>query len=367
MLPNIADQVGAGLGQIGIIITASSIGFTTANLLIGKLYDRIKGHWLIMTALTLIGITIAIMPTVKNLYWLIMLFFLTGVFRGVIILGTNTLPLWIHGENSAPVMNALQGFFGAGSILGPMFVAQALMITGTTNWVFWASAIGYMLLVPAAFMIPSPPIRKAPIKNPKSAAAHTINENYQIIFLMALFLVFYVGAEVSFGSWVTTYAKTLLPIDLEYRAFQLASAFWFMMMAGRFLSVLITRRIGTEKLLGMNLAGMTGSLGLILLSNGNWPVLFLGTLLLGLSMSSIFPLVFALAEQVMDVTGRISSLLFVGASLGSIIFPFLIGLLIEQIDPDSAMITLLLMTITAAMIYGFLYLSIRRNKTKHKG
>ena len=367
MLPNLADQVGVGLGQIGIIITASSVGFTTANLLLGHFYDRIKGHHMLFIGLLMIGIITAIMPSANNLLWLVILFVFTGLSRGVIILGTNTMPLWIYGNKSAPVMNALQGFFGAGSIIGPWFVGQLLALSGSTQWVFWASAIGYLLLLPATLLIPSPTIRKAPVSNPNSVAAHTINENYQIIFLMALFLVFYVGAEVSFGSWVTTYAKTQLPIDLSQRAYQLASAFWFMMMTGRFLSVLLTRFIGTEKFLGLNLIGMNISMIVILLANGNWPVLFAGTLLLGLSMASIFPLVFALAEQVMDVTGRISSLLFVGASLGSIIFPFVIGRLIEFVSPLSAMIALGLMSITAIIIFGFLYLSIRRNKTKHQG
>lgn len=367
MLPNLAEQVGVGLGQIGIIITASSIGFLIANLVIGRLYDRIPGHRLMMIAAIITAIIVALLPLANRIGWLFFIFLLSGTARGALILGTNTLPLWIHGEKSATVMTALAGFFGAGSILGPMIVSRILDLTGQTDWVFWISSIGFLLLLPLTFLIPSPPIRKEPVSNPKSLAAHTINENKQIIVLMAIFLVFYVGAEVGLGSWITTFGKTQLPLEEAARAYELASAFWLAMMGGRFLSSLLSTRIGTEKLLALNLFGMIASLLVVIFSAGTWGLLLGGTIILGLSMASMFPLIFSWAEEVMDVTGRISSSLFIGASTGSIIFPLVMGNLMENANPISVMVMLLGMTLVNIVIFGFLYLAIRRNKTKHQG
>jgi fucose permease len=367
MLPNLADQVGVGLGQIGIIITASSIGFLIANLLLGRFYDRVPGHRLMMAGSLLTTVIIFVLPFTDQLSWLFFIFLLSGLARGVLILGNNTLPLWIYGNRSASVVTALAGTFGAGSVIGPWLVGQVFTRTGSTLWVFWISAIGFLLFVPAALLVPSPPIRREPMSNPKSAAAHTINENKQIIVLMAVFLVFYVGAEVGLGSWITTFGQTQLPVSEAHRAYQLASFFWIAMTAGRFFSSLLSSRIGTEKLLVMNLLGMIGSLLIVIFSGGQWGWLFGGTITLGLSMASIFPLVFALAEEVMDVTGRISSTLFIGASTGSIIFPLVMGKMIESINPINVMVMLLGMTIVDVVIFGFLYLSIRRNKTKHQG
>lgn len=367
MLPNLAAQANVGLSEIGIIITASSIGFLLSNLYVGRLYDRFPGHRVMGTAFIVTAMILTLLPMAKSLFWLFVIFLLSGLTRGAIILGTNTLPLWIYGEKSAGVMNALAGFFGAGSILGPLAVSQVLQRTGITNWVYWVTALGFLLLVPAAFLIPSPVIRKEPVSNPASIAPHTINENKQIIFLMALFLVFYVGAEVGLGSWITTFGKTQLPADQVHKAFELASTFWIAVMSGRFLSALLSKKVNTEILLGIDLLGMIGSLVVIIASNGHWVTLFVSTITLGLSMASIFPLVFSLAEEVMDVTGRISSLLFVGASTGSVIFPLLMGRLIDLVSPVSFMVALLAMTLVDCAIFFFLYLSIRRNKTKHQG
>lgn len=367
MMPNLAAQADVGLSQIGIIITASSIGFMLANLFIGRYYDRFPGHRLMMVSAVLTALIVALLPFINSLSILFFIFLLSGLARGVMILGTNTLPLWIYGEKSASIMNALAGFFGAGSIVGPLVVAQVLKLTDQTDWVFWLSALGFLLLAPMALLIPSPPIRKEPVSNPSSVAAHTINENKQIILLLAIFLVFYVGAEVGLGSWITTYAKAQLPVSQASKAFRLTSAFWIAIMGGRFLSVLLGRWISTEKLLILDLVGMIGSLIVLIFADGHWTVLFAATFTLGLSMASTFPLVFALAEEVMDVTGKISSTLFIGASTGSIIFPLLMGRLIEFVSPVSLMITLLGMILVDAVIFFFLYLAIRRNKTKHKG
>lgn len=363
MLPNLADQAGVGLSQIGMIITASSVGFMLANLLIGRLYDRIPGHQLMMIGAFITAIIVALLPFAKSIGGLIFIFLLSGTARGILILGTNTLPLWIYGSKSSIVMTALAGFFGAGSFIGPMVVSKVIDLTGQTHWVYWLSSAGFLLLVPLAFLIPSPSIRKEPVSNPKSLAAHTINENKQIIVLMAIFLIFYVGAEVGLGSWITTFGKTQLPIEEASRAYGLASAFWLAMMGGRFLSSLLSTRVSTEKLLILNLFGMIASLLIVIFSTGSWGLLLGGTIILGLSMASMFPLVFSWAEEVMDVTGRISSSLFIGASTGSIIFPLVMGNLMENANPMSVMVMLLIMTLLDIVVFGFLYFSIHRNKT----
>ena len=366
-LPNLAGQVGVGLGQIGFILTASSLGFLVGNFTMGHLYDRFKGHYIIRTGIVGMMLMIASIPFVKQLVWLFPVFMMIGFFRSMIIMGTSTLPLWIYGSRAGSIMNASMFFFGGGSVLGPILVSNMLNQTGSTQWVFWICAAGFLIVLPAALMIPSPPIRKEPVSNPHSAAAHTINENRRVIFLLALFLVFYVGAEIGFGSWLTTYAQAQLPADLMHRAYRLTSVFWICMTLGRLLSVLLSTKFDTQKLLMLDLGGILTSLVIILIGNGSWGMLFAGTVLLGISMASIFPLTFTLAEEVMDVTGRISSLLFVGASTGALIFPLLMGRLIEFVSPISIMVALLAMMLVDAVIFGMLYLAIRRHKTKLRG
>ena len=59
-----------------------------------------------------------------------------------------------------------------------------------------------------------------------------------------------------------------------------------------------------------------------------------GTFGAGLGMASVFPTTLSLAERHLMITGSITSLFFVGASLGGMALPWVIGQLFERIGPD---------------------------------
>lgn len=59
-----------------------------------------------------------------------------------------------------------------------------------------------------------------------------------------------------------------------------------------------------------------------------------------------------LAERRMTLTGKVTSWFFVGASLGGIFFPWLMGQLFEKINPTAIMVILLSNLILATLVYG---------------
>jgi fucose permease len=83
------------------------------------------------------------------------------------------------------------------------------------------------------------------------------------------------------------------------------------------------------------------SLGIILVWPASVTALWIGTLGLGLAMASLFPMTLTLAERRMPITGRITGWFLIGASVGAMFLPWLIGQLFESIGPMAMMATVL--------------------------
>jgi fucose permease len=94
-------------------------------------------------------------------------------------------------------------------------------------------------------------------------------------------------------------------------------------------------------ILTIDFAGCLVSLGLILSFQGSASILWIGTILLGISQASIFPTFMNLAEERMHITGAIAGLFLVGAGAGGMILPWLIGQAFVKIGAG-AMIGLIL-------------------------
>ncbi|MEI2692738.1 MAG: MFS transporter [Anaerolineae bacterium] len=91
-----------------------------------------------------------------SLWLLAALMLVMGLAAGSIDVGGNTLLVWIHGDQAGPRMNALHFFFGVGALLAPIFVAQAIGLTGGVTWAYWLLAL---LVLPAMVLflrLPSP-------------------------------------------------------------------------------------------------------------------------------------------------------------------------------------------------------------------
>jgi fucose permease len=72
-----------------------------------------------------------------------------------------------------------------------------------------------------------------------------------------------------------------------------------------------------------------------LLWPGSMAVLWLGAILFGFGMASVFPTTVTLAGSLLPITGRVTGWFFVGASLGGMTIPWLIGQLFQPVGPQA--------------------------------
>jgi FHS family Na+ dependent glucose MFS transporter 1 len=141
---------------------------------------------------------------------------------------------------------------------------------------------------------------------------------------MVFCFVLYVGAEVGFGNWIYTYALQL-GLGTEITAAYLTSAFWGSFTLGRLIAIPISTRLRPLTILYLDFAGCLVSLGLIMLFRDSQTILWIGSILLGISFASIFPTFLTLSEERMHVTGTMAGWFLVGGSIGGMILPWSIG------------------------------------------
>jgi MFS transporter, FHS family, Na+ dependent glucose transporter 1 len=342
-LPGLAAHVRSSIGQISYLFILRSLGYLIGSMLGGRLYDRMKGHPLMVGVIVLMAAAMIAVPLVPMLWLLGVVLLVLGIAEGVLDVGGNTLLVWVHREKMGPYMNGLHFFFGFGAFLSPIIIAQTVLLSGDIYWAYWALA---GLMLPVAFWLarlPSPEPIVATEHEPTRPAVPLL------IALLALFAFFYVSAEVAFGGWVFTYAVAL-KLSSETVAAYLTAGFWGSLTAGRLASIPIAMRFQPRTVLIVDILIVLASLLLILALPGSFTALWAGAIGAGLGMASIFPTMLALAERHMTMTGSVTSWFFVGSSLGAMTLPWIIGQLFESIGPQVTMISITMYVVICLLL-----------------
>lgn len=356
-LLKLAEHTSSGLNQISLIFFFGSLGYLLGSYFGGRIYDRVPGHRFMSGVLVFLGVMIAFVPLATSLGALLVIVLILGLAKGALDVGCNTLLLWVHNETVGPFMNGLHAFFGLGAFIAPLIVAQVISITGDIHWVYWFFAMAALPLAIWIWKLPSPESRAVPTQH-ESAPFPLLP-----VIAMVLCFVLYVGGEVGYGAWIYTYAFTL-NFGTEVTAAYLTSAFWGSFTLGRLLGVWVSTRAKPITILSIDFVGCLASLGLILLFRESAAVLWIGTILLGVSQASIFPTFLTLAEERMHVTGTITGLFLVGAGVGGMILPWLIGQAFVQIGTGAMMGLIFLDTVlNLLMLFLFTRVSGRRQTT----
>lgn len=317
-LLKLAEHTSSALDQISSIFLFGSLGYLVGSFMGGRIYDRVPGHRFMAGVLVFLGIIIVLVPLASSRWALFVIVLILGFAKGALDVGCNTLLLWVHNETVGPFMNGLHAFFGLGAFIAPLIVAWVLSVTGDIYWVYWFFALASFPMALWIWSLPSPASRAVP--------AHHENASFPVlpVLIMVLCFVLYVGGEAGYGAWIYTYAFTL-NFGTEVTAAYLTSGYWGSFTLGRLLGIWVSTRMKPLTILLLDLVGCIASVGLILLFQESALFLWIGTILFGIAQASIFPTFLTLAEERMHVTGTIAGLFLVGAGLGSMILPWLIG------------------------------------------
>lgn len=337
-LIKLAEQTGSSLAGVSVFFPVRAGSYLLGSWLAGRLFDRYKGHRLLITALGVIGAALVIVPIVPQLGMMIGVLVVMGLGMGLMDVGCNTLLLWTVGKRPGPFLNGLHFFYGLGSLAAPIFLALAFERQQGVSLGYWAAAALTVPILLQLFSLSSPVQNRHPAEGGKSTAEAGAEDRTEVIPsgvpLLAVFLFFYVGVEVGYGGWLYTYGLKL-NLESEVSGAYLTSVFWGTFTLGRLLSVPLSDRLTPGKMLVGDLALGSGVLlALALFPAGTWLIRIL-TVLLGLALASVFPTTLALAGKQQELSARATSWFFVSGGLGAVVLPWVIGVLIAESGPGT--------------------------------
>lgn len=348
-LLKLSEHTTSGLDRISLIFVFSALGYLIGSFFGGRAYDRFPGHRLMAFTLLVIAVASVLIPISSTLSVLLFAMFLIGFASGILDVGGNTLLLWTHGEKAGPFMNGLHFFFGVGSLIAPLLLAQVLLRTNDIHWMYYSFAAVSLPTMIWLWLLPEP--SHSAQKDSQTDATFPI---LPVVLVVLLFLL-YVGLELGFGNWIYTYAITL-NLGTTVTAAYLTSVFWGSFTLGRLLGIWVSTRIRAQMTILIDLIGCAISTIIIMIWRESSVALWIGTFGLGLSMASIFPNIMMLAGERMQITGTITGWFLVGSGAGSMLLPWLLGQIFAYTGPQ-LMTTVLLAAIVGIAFVLFLFTS----------
>ena len=330
-LPFLADHAGASISEASLLFIAGALGFFLGSNIAGILYDRVKGNPVVAVALAITGSAFFFIPLSKSLLEIFLLLVFNGIGAGMVVVGSNTLLVWVRSNNLPPWMNGMHLLNGIGAFISPLVITFS--ITRTNDIILAYRINGIFFLMAALFVLftPSPKLRKKLSKDLTFSKKIIIS-----IVLTAASALLYVGTEVSFSGWIFSFTREILDSSNKTAGI-MTSFFWGSITLGRGISIPLSKKLNPEKFLIIDILGSIAGISFILLFSGSSATIAVGTIIFGTFMGSFFPNLLAFTEKHIGITGRVNGIIFTSTALGGMSLPYLSGQLFQKISPYMVM------------------------------
>ncbi|WAR18912.1 MFS4B-like protein [Mya arenaria] len=189
----------------------------------------------------------------------------------------------------------------------------------------------------------------------------TVSVKVSILVVLCILMAAYCTTEDCFSSFLMTFGLTYLDWDEATGAYATAT-FWTSFGVGRFIGIFTVSCCSTVAMLTTYLGLLTlGYIGFMVSSIYRfYPLIWTFTAGLGFAMSVIFPAIFSwTSKHVIHVSGKISGMFLVSASVSGMCLPLLIGHLMEYFSPMWFVYILVLATLVCLLSYATIRLLVR--------
>ena len=360
----LVDQTQSSLTELSFIFPARAGSYLFGSWLSGILFDRYRGHKLLMFGLAVMGITLAAIPFLLSPLSLVLMILGMGVAMGLVDVGCNTLLFRIKSIKFGPAINGLHFFYGLGSFLAPLILAGSIKLHNSIHLGYWGFGIFSLFVLIQLIKLPAPESSEDEKTEKEEIQTDDTNQKSVLILMIAIFYFAFVGVEIGYGDWLYTYSLQSHLAD-DQGAVLLTSVYWGAFTVARLISIPLAARFKSKLILFGDLAGAFLGLGLVLFFPGSRIALWTGTIILGASLASIFPTALTYVETIMPMTGKITSRFFISGSIGSIFLPWIIGRYVEGVGPQIIIYVLSVTLIIAGLMF-FLFSYYARKTSEGK-
>lgn len=330
----LAAHTGVSLDIAGWIFTASAGGFSLGVIISGNLSTRLNAKYLLMIGVAFVGAMALVIPWTHIFVILLIAQLIMGIGFGCMDVSINIIITLAFHATLNETLNNIHGSFGVGALLGPLLLSLSLRLL---NEMAWAFSIGFVIALITILLLAWQQVPTLPEQN-KTELQHTTATSRKVltqtvVWLMALQMFLYVGAEVGFGSWIVTVISQGAKITLVVAA-PAATLFWFGLTGGRLFGAQLLKygMLSEDLLLYLCFIGSGTSGLLVAIFPGSVLLSFTLCLLFGFFLGPVFPNIMAMASRrFVHALGTVSSLILFSAGASGIILPALIGIIITHI------------------------------------
>jgi fucose permease len=330
LLPSIRAHYDVDKATISLLFLAGAAGYLTAAFNSGPLAGKLGRRAFLMLAAAsfLLGATTMSLtpPFVIVLFAVLAIGFGAGCIDAGLNAYIASLP-----DNTAK-LNYLHAFYGAGAWLGPVVASGLLAAQSGWNSVYlvWvALSLTVLIGFSLAFRGQQPAIQPTAARDGRGVLMVALR--LRVVWLGAFFLFFYVGTEVSLGSWSYSFLTEARHGSTLLSGWAV-SGYWLGLMLGRVTLANLARRVGNKRLIQGCLAGVLLGVSLIWLAPDEAISAF-GLGLTGFSLGPIFPTTIALMSGLVEARLLPSAIGFLASlgSMGAAFFPWLAGNLAQWV------------------------------------
>jgi fucose permease len=251
--------------------------------------------------------------------------------------------------------------FGVGAFLTPLLVGRWLSGGASLQNAYWNLAFLLLPICLYLLILSRWPFERNqspnPQKNRSLGGKSGISMN---LMLFALILMAVIGSGNSFSGWILTYTQNMFPAAPDQAAYQAAALFWIVIAATRTLTIPLTRRMQNRTILLIDLSGVLIAYTSLLVFANSFAYLWVGVALSGIMIATVFPTVLSYSSQLGEVKGSSTRWLYLGAGIGNVILPWLVGRRFETFGPPWMHIVHI-----SGAAAGLLLLLVLLNRTRH--
>lgn len=319
---------------VSLVFLSPFVGYLFAALLNNLIHHHLgqRGVAILGPVCRLIGIIPLVFHPPYPALPVVLLF--TGFGNGIEDSAWNA---WVGNMQRAnELLGFLHGAYGLGATIGPL-IATAMVTKGGLPWykfyyvMIGLDGLGGMLLV-AAFWRATARVHReahAASNGGERTTTRTVLRS-SVVWLVALFLLGYVGAEVSLGGWIVTFMLRVRDAE-PFQAGLVATFFWLGLTVGRVLLGFVTGRVGEKLAISVYLV-LSVALQLLYWLVPNFAASATFVAFLGFFLGPLFPAAIVAATKLLPSDHHVSAIGFAAAfgGGGAALFPFAIGAIAQS-------------------------------------
>jgi len=369
ILPYLMIHYNKSVTDIGAATSLYGVGSILSVLMLMYLLDRFKKPKVLSFILVVFFIGILLQGLASGFYVMPIAYFIFGSAGMAMDTVNSAIIVDIYGDKSKTYINILQGMFGLGSIMGPLY-AQFIISSGlqwNMTYMFSSAAIAVLFVIYTVLII----INKDSISrlhhtsNPEKTGNELtikqfIGRKEVLVTIGAVFLI--MGAQNSSTGWLVKYMKENLQATAEIST--LAVTLYFIgVTSTRFTTPILYKKIEPLKLL-IILLGIGSATMFAVYMTDNPYLIPIGTFFGGFGIGTATPVIVSnLCSFFPGQSGRASSFAFLGMGFSGVTFSFFTAWVITSFGLKAGVV---MASVLMMLSIPFLIKLLKQNREFHK-